>query len=251
MNRDQPVRPANVVNIVEINQGRRPLTMQPPRAEALDTRRFAELIDGGHVVVDTRSPTAFGSGHVPGSYNIQLSSPEFEQRVGWVTPLDTPLLLVLESDTEADTALHALAFLGLDGRVRGYLAGGIRKWIGAGLRHQTVPQISVHELSERLHDDPQMQVLDVREIIEWDEGHIGNARSMSFKQLSERIEDLELIRDQPISVVCVEGMRSSTGCSILLANRFERVNNVTGGMSAWSAAGLPSAKDGAASSSGS
>ena len=42
-----------------------------------------------------------------------------------------------------------------------------------------------------------------------------------------------------VAVVCASGVRSSTACSILLRNGYQRVHNVTGGMGAWNAAALP------------
>ena len=178
MNEGQPVRPANILNIVAINQGKLPLTIDAPEAIALGVDRFVDLSADGHVVVDTRSSAAFGSGHIPSSYNIHLSSQEFEQRVGWVTPLDDPILLVLDGDELARRALHALAFIGLDQRVAGYLAGGIGAWIGAGQRVATLPQISVHQLSRELGKDGTMKVLDVREKEEFREGHLDGAISL-------------------------------------------------------------------------
>ena len=84
-----------------------------------------------------------------------------------------------------------------------------------------------------------MQVLDVRETSEWDAGHIDNAQYMNYKFLSDRIEQLQLQREHHISVLCARGLRSSTACSILLMNGYKHIYNVTGGMSAWSSAGLP------------
>ncbi len=76
MNDGQPARPANVKNIVAINRGTLPLTMDLPKAPALDVRAFAELAAQGHIVIDTRSSAAFGAGHVPHAYHIHLSSLE-------------------------------------------------------------------------------------------------------------------------------------------------------------------------------
>ena len=241
MTADQPVRPANIANIVAINQGRRPLTMDTPRARSLSPDEFAELAADGRLVVDTRSAAAFGSGHVPGALSILQSSPEFEQRIGWVTPPGVPILLVTEDAEAADRALHAMAFLGLDSRVQGYLAGGMSSWLCAGRAQETLPQVSVHELAAALEQssDGGMQVLDVRETSEWDAGHIGGAHYMNFRFLADRIDELELAIDGRMSVLCGGGVRSSTACSILLRNGFRRVRNVTGGMGAWAAARLP------------
>jgi rhodanese-related sulfurtransferase len=239
MNEDQPVRPANIMNIVAINQGKRPLTMLEPQAVSLRPTEVSELMNDGHIVVDTRSEAIFGGGHIPGTYNIQLNSSEFEQRVGWVTPLDVPLLLVVESWEDAQWALHALAFVGLDQRVKGYLAGGMWAWLDEGLPHDTLPQLSVYQLQDQLLGGLEMRVLDVRETSEWDDGHIEQADYMNYKHLRERISALPLNKDEHVSVVCARGLRSSTACSILRMNGYKNVYNVTGGMSAWSSAGLP------------
>lgn len=235
----QPARPANILNIVAINQGKLPLTMDAPEAAALDVGRFENLLADGHVVVDTRSSAAFGSGHVPGSYNIHLSSSEFEQRIGWVIPPDDPILLVLDSDDLVEGALRALAFIGLDQRVVGYLAGGIGAWIKAGKRVATLSQISVHDVHRTLSENGALKVLDVREPVEWNGGHIDGAHQMSYKDLREHFDELALTRDDHVSVICAMGSRSGTASSILEMNGFKNVHNVTGGMAAWLSAGLP------------
>jgi len=239
MNQDQPVRPANIVNIVAINQGKKPLTMDEPHTSVLSPQKVSNLIGEGCIVIDTRSEAAFGAGHIPGAYNIQLTSAEFEQRVGWVTPLEVPMILVLESDADIQKALNALAFLGLDQRVRGLLVGGMKAWVNAGFPHTTVPQLSVTQLNEHLKNGLNMQVLDVRETSEWDDGHIEQAHYMNYKFLRDQIEQLTVAPNQHISVVCAGGLRSSTACSILLMNGYKHIYNVTGGMTSWSAAGLP------------
>lgn len=242
MNSDQPARPANMLNIVEINQGKRPYSMLEPRSAELTARELVEHIAEDHLVIDTRSPADFGACHIPNSYNIQIDSPEFEQRIGWVTPLDTPIVLVTGSAADAQKAVHLMAFLGLDGRVKGYLRGGIDSWIMAGKEQATLPQISVYQLQEFLEENMDMQVLDVRETSEWDDGHIANAHHMNYKVLRQSINELDIQPDQHVSVTCARGLRSSTACSILQMHGYQHVYNLTGGMSAWKAAKLPTVK---------
>ena len=239
MNEGQPVRPANILHIIAINQGREPLTMDEPAAPKLSPRQFADLVDEGHAVVDTRSSAAFGSGHIPGAYNLQVSSPEFEQRVGWVVPAELPTLLVADDAAAARRAQHKMAFVGLDHRVEGVLADGMAAWIDAGMAHATLPQLSVHELQGHLQNGGDIQTLDVRERDEWDEGHIEGAASMSVKVLADQLEEIGIGPEAPVAVLCEAGIRSSTACSILLRNGYRRVYNVTGGMGAWNAAHLP------------
>lgn len=236
MNQGQPVRPANINNIIAINQGKRPLTMEPPQAKPLPVHAVEELMAAGHVIIDARSGAEFGAGHIPGSLNIQAAEAEFEQRVGWIAPADQPLILVTSTPAEAAEAANAMAFLGLDQQLAGYLDGGIGAWIAAGLPHVTLPQMTVHQLAQAV-GKPGFQLLDVRDSSEWDDGHIEAAAYMGYKELPDRLPLLGLDKRLPTAVVCGGGVRSSIACSVLLRQGFEQVMNVTGGMGAWSAAG--------------
>ena len=243
MEEDQPLKPSNILNIIATNQGRLELTGQTPRAEPLSLERVQELMAGGHAVVDARSPAAFGAGHIPGSYNVQMSGSEFEQRVGWVVPDDTPLILLTDTTENAQECIYKMAFIGLDRFVTGYVDGGISSWSDAGLPVEVTPQIDVHELQRRLSVNG-LQTLDVRESDEWDEGHIEGAHFMPYTRLTPQldipgqIDQLELATDDPIAVVCGSGGRSSTAISLLLRRGYRDLSNVTGGMIAWKKAGF-------------
>ena len=235
----QSVRPANIARIIAINQGREPLTMDEPSAPDLMPRDFAELADAGHAVIDTRSSAVFGSGHIPGAYNLQVGSPEFEQRVGWVIPQELPILLVADGAEAARLAQHKLAFVGLDHRVVAVLDGGMPAWIGAGMAEASLAQLTVDELRKLLQNGDAIRALDVREPDEWADGHIDGAAAMSFKVLERHLDEIGIGAEAPVAVVCASGVRSSTACSILLRNGYKRVHNVIGGMGAWKAADLP------------
>lgn len=240
MTAGQPARPANIANIVAINQGRRPLTMDAPVAPSLSAATVAGLVARGHLVIDTRCSPEFGASHVPGALNVHLSSPEFEQRVGWVAPADVPLILVVGRDEEAARAMHALAFVGLDARVAGALAGGMDAWTAEGLPVASLPQVDVAALHARLAHDPSLRVLDVREASEWTVGRIRGARQLSYKQIASGAgEGLVTPGGATLVLICQGGSRSSTAASLLRRAGFQRVVNVEGGMNAWVAAGLP------------
>ena len=244
MRDDQPLRPANIVNIVATNQGRLPLTKHYPQAEPLMASRVIEMMEEGAVVVDGRSSTAFGMGHIPGAINVQLASGEFEQRVGWMTPDDAPLILLMESDDKAQEAIYKMAFIALNTRVVGYLEGGIKAWMEAGQIMAFVSQIDVHDLYHKLTVND-LQVLDVRDSEEWDEGHIEQAHFLPYTRMVEQIsspamlDTLDLNKDQHIAVTCATGKRSSTAISIMKREGYKHLYNVSGGMEAWGVAGLP------------
>jgi hydroxyacylglutathione hydrolase len=193
------------------------------------------------VVVDTREVAPFSAGHVPGAYNVQLGSSQFEQRVGWVVPADRPILLVTADEETAREALHKLAFVGLDRRVAGIMSGGMDPWLAAGLPLATMGQMSVQALQEGLQRGS-VQVLDVRDASEWKAGHIAGATHIPYKELEAQLPDVSLDPGTPIAVVCASGYRSGTASSILLQHGFDAVHNVTGGMDAWEAAALPTTR---------
>ncbi len=238
MNADQPVRPANLENIVAINQGRLDAgaTGDTP---ALTPEQVRALAADGGAVIDIRSQVAFGAAHVPGSLNLQVVSSEFEQRVGWVAAGFPAFALVADDADQVARARAKLAFVGLAGRVAGWLSGGMLGWTRAGHTTQSTPQCTVHELRARREQVADTRVLDVRDEGEFATGHIPHAIGLSFKHLDAGIADTPLGRDDRIYVVCKSGQRSSTACSLLLRAGYTDPVNVTGGMDAWKAASFP------------
>lgn len=78
-------------------------------------------------------------------------------------------------------------------------------------------------------------MLDVREISEWDEGHIPGATLISLGVLEGRVD--EVPSDIPVVVYCRSGNRSQVGRDILLQAGFTSVTSMSGGFNAWVAAG--------------
>jgi hydroxyacylglutathione hydrolase len=243
MQEEQPVKPANILNIVATNQGRFPLTPTTPKARPLSPAQVKELSVQGHAIVDARSTATFGAGHIAGSYNVQMSSSEFEQRVGWVVPDSTPIILVTDNDADAQKCIYNMAFIALDQFVTGYLDDGIDGWMAAGYPVETIPQMDVHTLHHKLSING-LQVLDVRESDEWDDGHIEGAHFMSYTSLAQQldippqIDQLTVTTDQNIAVTCATGKRSSTAISLMRRHGYKHLYNVTGGMEAWEKAGF-------------
>jgi rhodanese-related sulfurtransferase len=82
-------------------------------------------------------------------------------------------------------------------------------------------------------------VVDVRETSEWSSGHIANARHIALSQLGKRLSELEKHKEKPVIVCCASGNRSANACGTLKRAGFTRVFNLTGGINAWTGAGLP------------
>ncbi|WP_420469474.1 rhodanese-like domain-containing protein, partial [Bacillus licheniformis] len=61
----------------------------------------------------------------------------------------------------------------------------------------------------KLVEDGFVHVLDVRNLTEWQEGHIPNAQHIMLGTLPERLDEIR--RDCPILVQCHSGARSAIG----------------------------------------
>jgi hydroxyacylglutathione hydrolase len=244
MTEDQPLKPANILNIVAINQGKSDETRGVPKAKALSPQEVKDLMANGHHLVDGRSSAAFGAGHIKGSYNVQQSSSEFEQRVGWVVPDDSSIILLTDSVADAHQAMYDMAFIGMDQFVVGFLEGGIDAWMNTGFPVQTTPQMDVFTLHERMQQNG-IRVLDAREQDEWDEGHIEGAALLPYTSMAQQLtnppqwDKVPFGKDDTIAVTCHTGKRSSTAVSLMLREGYTKLYNVTGGMEAWGRAKLP------------
>lgn len=79
-------------------------------------------------------------------------------------------------------------------------------------------------------------LLDVRNDDEWQAGHAPNATYITLAEVDARRD--EIPQGTPVIAVCRAGGRSLRAAEILAAHGFA-VRNLTGGMQAWAASGLP------------
>lgn len=94
-------------------------------------------------------------------------------------------------------------------------------------------QITVEELHERLNNDPDLHVLDVREEDEYNDCNIG-ARFWPLSKLKQMDADgLDDWKDKEIIVHCRSGQRSLQACMLLETMGFTRLTNLKGGIKEW------------------
>jgi rhodanese-related sulfurtransferase len=78
-------------------------------------------------------------------------------------------------------------------------------------------------------------ILDVREVSEYEAGHIPDAQLIPLGELPDRLN--EVPRDETVVIVCRSGNRSAQAHQFLLDQGFTNVHNMKGGMNDWIAAG--------------
>lgn len=82
-------------------------------------------------------------------------------------------------------------------------------------------------------------VIDVRDVGEFEAGHIAGAKHVPERQLVERIKELEKFKERPLIVSCRSGARSGAAVQILRRSGFGEAVNLRGGIGAWEQAGMP------------
>ncbi|VAW45439.1 hypothetical protein MNBD_GAMMA04-1664 [hydrothermal vent metagenome] len=109
-----------------------------------------------------------------------------------------------------------------------------------GERLSGFKSVSTDEATRLFNDDAFL--LDVRASNEYKEGFIGNAKNVSVSDLKDQMNVLPKNKEQSILVYCLSGIRSSKAASALVKAGHTNVFNLSGGINAWKAAGLPVAK---------
>jgi len=232
---DLPETPAYFPKDAEINRTGALALVEVSNVPALAPPEVAKLAAEGHLILDVRSAGEFGAGHIPGALDIGLGG-QFAIWAGTLISMTTPIVIVAESEAKAAEAVTRLARVGIES-VKGYLAGGIGAWHDAGLELASLPQITVDELSQLARSDPKLQILDVRRPPEYDNGHVPHALHTPLSRLQQNVANLKLDPSKTTAVICAGGYRSSAATSILQRHGFSNLLNVTGGTSAWIAAG--------------
>jgi hydroxyacylglutathione hydrolase len=229
-----PSRPEYFFQDAEMNRaGAAPLS-ELPALHALEPAAVKAILEEGGFALDVRPGDLFAAGHVAGSVSIPLSG-QFASWAGTILGLTARPVLIADSEEELMEARMRLARVGLE-ELQGHLRGGIEGWKHAGLALQSVPQISVEALQDRLATNG-LQVLDVRREPEWEAGHIDDANWWPLDNF--RISPPEIDADASIAVHCKSGYRSLIACSLLQRAGFKNVTNVIGGFDAWQQAKLP------------
>jgi glyoxylase-like metal-dependent hydrolase (beta-lactamase superfamily II)/rhodanese-related sulfurtransferase len=212
----QPPRPPNMERIVELNRGEL-LGPQPP-LDRLDSA------PEDAIVLDVRPTDVFAAGHRTGAVGIPVSGSSFATKAAFVLP-ERPVVLDAVDETEALQAVRGLHAVGL------FTVAG---WQEGGGSEQLEP-VSLDEL-ERLLADDAIELLDVRETDERDEGHIPGSRHLPYRTARAAAE-AGLLNGKPVVTICESGPRAAVAASVLQAVGVNARAVLDGGLEDWRARG--------------
>lgn len=94
-----------------------------------------------------------------------------------------------------------------------------------------VESVTTENALSMLGSDETIQLVDVRQPAEYDEGHIAGAKHIPLGELLDRASELD--KEKPVMVYCAIGGRSRVAAQLLSGNEFNKVYNLTGGFNIW------------------
>ena len=194
-------RPPTTERVVALNRG--PWVARPDDP--------SELPDAGDAtVLDVRPFAAYAAGHTAGAINVPVDEGSFGTKAGFVLLPQEPFVLHARSRDEALWAARRLWAIGLLD-VAGYV---LRPHAT-----ETLATVDVAEL-KRLLDVGEVQLVDVREASERDDGYIPGSRNIPYRLL-RKVGAHALDRGKPVVTICESGPRATIAASLLRRDGFD------------------------------
>ncbi|MGZ8693073.1 MAG: MBL fold metallo-hydrolase [Gaiellaceae bacterium] len=205
-------RPPTTARVVALNKG--------PFVGAAQLEHLDD--PDGATILDVRPAETHAAGHVHGAFNVPVSGSSFATRAGFVLDPDERIVIHAAGEAEAADAargLRAVGFLELAG------------YVTEGRMTETLVPVELDEL-EQLLEEGAVQVLDVREKSERDEGYIPGSLHIPFRLLRDfGTEGVDT--EKPVVTICESGMRASIAASVLTAAGVDARPVLHGGVNDW------------------
>jgi hypothetical protein len=125
----------------------------------------------------------------------------FATKAAFALPAGERVVIHAGSDDQAERAAGGLRSVGIFD-LAGYLVSPPSE--------ETMPAVDLDEL-DRLMEAGEVEVLDVREPYERDEGYIPGSRNIPYRLVREWAEDLQ--GGKPVVVICTSGSRAVVAAS--------------------------------------
>ncbi len=194
-------RPPTTERVVALNRG--PWVGRPDDPEEIAST-------GDATVLDVRPFADWAAGHLPGSISVPVSGTSFATKAGFVLLPGERVVLLARTREEALAAAHGLWRIGIF-EIDGYM-------LHADLSER-LATLDAAELKRVLEADD-VQVVDVREAAERDEGYLPGSRNIPYRLLRKVGADA-LERSKPVVTVCESGPRAAIAASLLQRDGFD------------------------------
>jgi rhodanese-related sulfurtransferase len=203
-------RPPTTERVVGLNRG--PWLARPSDPPELDD-------PGAATVLDVRPFAAHAEGHRPGAISVPVAGGSFGTKAGFVLAAGEHVVLHAATRDEALEAAWKLWAVGIF-EIAGYI---LRPEVS-----ETLATVDAGELRSLL-ERPEIQVVDVREASERDEGYIPGSTNIPYRLL-RKAGAAALQRDRPVVTVCESGPRAAIAASLLQREGFDVRPVASGGI---------------------
>ena len=217
-------QPPNFERIVAINRGA--LVTTGVEAPALYADQVELKRAEGALLVDVRTDLQFDDVHVEGSICIPSFSPGFGSKLAWLADHDREVVFIGRDDADGRRAARLALAVGVR-NIGGLLAGGMTGWRQDGNAVRRTERLPACELPARMRADAALQLLDVRDREEWDEGHVPGSVWRAWHDIDSVPDGLD--PERPVAVACAAGKRSATAASLLELHGVREAIHVTEG----------------------
>lgn len=220
--RDQPEAPTYFAMMKKLNKIERPLLTHVPQHPVISV----ENIPADVIVVDTRNKFEFSKAHLPRSINIQNNN-SLANWAGWMLPYDKLLVLVADAN-ENEQITRKLMRIGMD-NIQAFVSD-------IGDSNEQIELVDANYVEQALHAGESV-LLDVRNKVEFNKGHIAGAQHAFVGHLAKQLPAID--KQQPIIIQCQAGDRATIAASYLNRQGFANVKNYVGSMNDWLAKNKP------------
>jgi rhodanese-related sulfurtransferase len=244
-----------------------------PELEHYNTVRvdaFTELLieDPDLVVVDVREDAELEeTGTIEDAIHIPIRT--LGENLDLLPDLDATMVIVCKGGFRATIAMTALHVLGYENAY--VLVGGFSTWADEGMpvveeaamvEAGEMPDIDeelveyvaeylaelpegfggvgANALFEEMFETMPDSLIDVRSDEEWaDPGYIDGAEHLWINEFIQNMDQWPAEKDANIVVYCASGYRGNIAATVMGLLGYENVRNMSGGVNAWVAEGLP------------
>jgi len=230
----QTAPPAYFAYDAGMNKAIRPLFDEAAARAPMSIDDVLAAQAAGAVVLDSRAPEDFASGHLKGSINVGLAG-RYSEFAGGIIAAGSRIVIVADEGREAESTTR-LARIGFDDVV-GHLANPLAAFAASPEHVSQSARTDVAGLKDAVASIEGLQLLDVRQPGETSGGVIEGAIVIPLTKLSADFGQLDPQR--PTLIYCAGGFRSMIAASKLMSEGFTSVTDLLGGYGAWTSADEP------------
>ncbi|WJG10655.1 MBL fold metallo-hydrolase [Aliiglaciecola sp. LCG003] len=194
--------------------------------------QLIELQQQGYKVIDVRSIESYLGAHLPGSYSLPVSM--ITSFAGWMFDNDARFILIADEQKMASCAALHLARIGY-ANCHYYFSDSLAAVATGGMQFESLDVVDAEHVKSLI--EQKWNLLDVRKVTEYEQGHIAGSEHVFLGHLDKQI--CHLAKDKSYITMCASGMRATIAGAFLQANGFNNVKVFMGSMGAWKAKDYP------------